>query len=153
MTLHLRPATESDIDFLLALRDKTMRQYLQEAGMATSREEYEKRIRFEFSSAQIMEFDGTPMGLFKVRYDAKQNCWHIIQIQIDPHYQGLRIGSRLIGDVISKAWETGATVKLSVIRTNPAKRLYQRLGFKVVGNRGAELLMALCTDELHEIGC
>ena len=47
-----------DIPSLLSLRDETMRRYLEEVGMPTSIEEYEKRIRFEFSHAQIVELDG-----------------------------------------------------------------------------------------------
>lgn len=143
MDLSLRNANESDMRFLFALRDKTMKFYLEEAGMPTSHEEYEKRIRFEFDSAQIVELGGSPIGLFKVTYSNARNYWYIVQIQIEPMYQGMKVGTRLIGQLIEKANETGATVGLSVINTNPAQHLYTRLGFKVVGATGAEQLMEL----------
>ncbi|TOQ41117.1 N-acetyltransferase, partial [Vibrio parahaemolyticus] len=38
MNISLRRASETDIPFLLLLRDKTMRRYLEEVGMPTSTE-------------------------------------------------------------------------------------------------------------------
>lgn len=143
MDINLRKANGSDISFLLSLRDKTMRLYLEQAGMATSQEEYIKRIRFEFENAQIVEMAGNPIGLFKVTYSHKRNYWYIVQIQIEPDYQGMSIGSYLINQLIEKAKDAGATVGLSVINTNPARHLYSRLGFEVSGTNGSETLMEL----------
>ncbi|MGR5066084.1 GNAT family N-acetyltransferase [Photobacterium sp. DNB22_13_2] len=143
MEISLRNACELDMPFLLALREATMRQYLVEAGMPTSQEEYEKRIRFEFDHAQIVEWGGGPIGLFKATYSNERKYWYIVQIQIDPEYQGMRIGSWLINRVIEKAKTTGATVGLSVINSNPAKHLYFRLGFREVSTIDAEQLMEL----------
>ena len=88
MDISLRRASEADIPFLLSLRDKTMRRYIEELGMPTSTEEYEKRIRFEFSHAQIVEFDGKAIGLFKATYTEELNYWYLVQIQISPKFQG-----------------------------------------------------------------
>lgn len=143
MNISLRCANEADMAFLLALRDKTMRCYLEEAGMPTSPEENEKRIRYEFADARIVELDGHSVGLFKATYDQESNYWRLVQIQIDPEYQGQKIGSALIRDLIAKAKESGAKVGLSVISTNPAKHLYLKLGFTVVDASEAEHKMEL----------
>ncbi|CZF79615.1 MULTISPECIES: GNAT family N-acetyltransferase [Grimontia] len=145
MDISLRRASEEDIPFLLSLRDQTMRQYLEEVGMPTSAEEYEKRIRFEFSHAKIVELDGKPVGLFKATYTEELNYWYLVQIQISPEFQGLKIGSKLILNLIAKAATTKSKVGLSVIETNPAKQLYLRLGFEVVKRSGDELLLELQT--------
>ncbi|WP_120510673.1 GNAT family N-acetyltransferase [Photobacterium salinisoli] len=143
MDTSLRRAVDEDLEFLISLRDKTMRQHLLAVGMPISREEYVKRILFEFDHAQIVELEGTPIGLFKAKFDEALNYWYIIQIQIEPSYQGLQIGSRLIQGLIEQARRTGASVGLSVIKTNPAKHLYLRLGFNVVDESGVEHLMEL----------
>ncbi len=143
MDISLRRASETDIPFLLLLRDKTMRRYLEEVGMPTSTEEYEKRIRFEFSHAQIVELDGKPIGLFKATYTEELNYWYLVQIQISPEFQGLKIGSKLILDLITKAGAAKSKVGLSVIETNPAKQLYLKLGFEIVKSSGAEQLLEL----------
>ena len=141
MDISLRPASEADIPFLLLLRDKTMRKYLEEVGMPTTEEEYEKRIRYKFAHAQIVELNGNPIGLFKAIYTVELNYWYLVQIQIAPEYQGLKVGSKLISDLIGKAGLTNSKVGLSVIKTNPAKQLYSKLGFKVVESSGVEHLM------------
>lgn len=66
-----------------------------------------------------------------------------MQIQISPEHQGLKIGSKLITDLIGKAGLTNSKVGLSVIKTNPAKQLYLQLGFKVVESSGVEHLMEI----------
>ncbi|MFA0570867.1 GNAT family N-acetyltransferase [Vibrio gallaecicus] len=109
--------------------------------MPTTEEDYEKRIRYEFAHAQIVELNGNPIGLFKAIYTVELNYWYLVQIQITPEYQGLKVGSKLISDLIGKAGLTNSKVGLSVIKTNPAKQLYSKLGFKVVESPGVELLM------------
>ena len=132
MDISLRKALESDINFLIDLRDITMRTHLEKVGMPVTRDEYIKRISYEFDAAQIVELDGLPVGLFKVVYYQDISQWYIIQIQIHPGYQNLNIGSNLIRSITDKALNMDASVGLSVIKTNPALKLYLRLGFEQV---------------------
>ncbi|GAL35319.1 acetyltransferase GNAT family [Vibrio maritimus] len=118
-----------------------MRTYLEQAGMAVCYDSYEARIQFEFQSAQIVEVDNQPVGLFKAVYEPEKNHWQIIQIQILPAFQGLGIGSKLITELIGNAEKSGASIGLSVIDSNPAMELYERLGFRVIGRKGSEYLM------------
>ena len=48
-----------------------------------------------------------------------------------PEFQRRGIGSRLVTDVHGLARSKGKGVRLTVIRCNPAKKLYDRLGFAV----------------------
>lgn len=56
---------------------------------------------------------------------------YIRMIFLLPEFQGMGIGSRLITDIHSLARDKGKGLSLKVIRCNPAKRLYDRLGFVV----------------------
>jgi ribosomal protein S18 acetylase RimI-like enzyme len=47
-------------------------------------------------------------------------------------YRGLGVGTRIITDLIAEAKDNGACVVLSVLKVNPAKRLYDRLGLCVI---------------------
>ncbi len=141
MELCIRVATARDVEFLHHLRDQTMRTYLEQAGMPVTYDSYEARIQFEFQSAQILEVDNKPVGLFKAVYEPENNHWQIIQIQILPAFQGLGIGSKLITDLIGTAEKSDASIGLSVLDSNPAMELYKRLGFRVIGRKGSELLM------------
>lgn len=138
MNITLRPALESDLAFLIALRTNTMQQYLKQAGMPTDKEDFIQRIRYKFECANIVLVDEQPAGLFKAEYIESENMWYLIQIQIHPDFQNQKIGSYLIGRLIDKANLSHANVGLSVIKQNPAYALYTRLGFTKVGENAFE---------------
>jgi ribosomal protein S18 acetylase RimI-like enzyme len=53
-----------------------------------------------------------------------------------PSLHGQGFGTQLIQSVITEARHAGASLKLDVLKTNPARRLYERLGFTTHrGNR------------------
>lgn len=143
MNISLRSALESDIDFLVDLRDATMRDYLEQVGMPISLDDYLDRIQYKFDCAQIITLDQVPIGLFKAEFQAQQNLWNLIQIQIHPGYQNANIGSRLLKNLIESAQVTQSRVSLSVLKTNPAYQLYQRLGFKKISESDYEYNLEL----------
>jgi ribosomal protein S18 acetylase RimI-like enzyme len=51
------------------------------------------------------------------------------------------LGSAILGAVLELAREERRAVELVVLKCNPAQRLYERLGFTVVGDDGARLTM------------
>jgi len=143
MNIALRQAVESDIDFLVELRNSTMRDYLEEIGMPISLEDYLDRIHYRFDCAQIVTLDDVPIGLFKAEFQPENNLWYLIQIQIHPGYQNAKIGTHLIHSLIEKAKQSSANVGLSVIKTNPAYKLYQSLGFEKIGENQYEYELEL----------
>lgn len=126
-TLALQPATEDDLPFLLSLRKSTMTEHLERAGAPLDDEHHLARVRHRFDDAQIVWLDGRPAGLFKHYRDAAG--WRIVQIQIDPAFQGRGLGRRLLAGVLEQADAEGAPVTLSVLKGSPARRLYEALGF------------------------
>jgi ribosomal protein S18 acetylase RimI-like enzyme len=137
----LRPATEADVPFLLALRAQTMTRHQVASGLVPTEQAQLERVRVRYECAQIIESSGEPAGLFKVSRDGSE--WQLIQIQLAPELQGQGIGERLIRDLIAEARARGATLKLHVLHPNPARRLYERLGFRVVSNGEHEYEMQL----------
>jgi GNAT superfamily N-acetyltransferase len=62
-----------------------------------------------------------------------------------PNYRGKGVGTLLLSRILDsvRAAKTYAAISLSVSPTNPAVRLYERLGFKTVGISGSSLVMRL----------
>ena len=55
-----------------------------------------------------------------------------LSIAVLPDYRGQGIGTRLLDALLAVADERFAAVSLSVSESNPARRLYERLGFRVL---------------------
>ena len=49
-----------------------------------------------------------------------------------PAFQGKGIGTRIVQDVIAHATAQRLPVRLQVLRANPARALYERLGFRTL---------------------
>jgi ribosomal protein S18 acetylase RimI-like enzyme len=60
------------------------------------------------------------------------NEWGVVQLQIAPEHQGRGIGECALQTVLLAAQADALPVMLKVLKGNPAKRLYERLGFETV---------------------
>ena len=75
-----------------------------------------------------MVVDGHAIGYLGV--SERESAVFIDQVEITPKYQGRGIGTALINDLLAR----GRPVELGVLKMNgDARRLYERLGFRVTG--------------------
>jgi len=139
MQLQRRPATEADIPFLLSLRRATMDGHLAASGASITDESHLLRLMYQFGCAEILLGDGEPVGLLKVRRSPDE--WEIVQIQLSSDLQGQGLGRSLLEEVLAGADAAHVEVKLSVLKANPARRLYEKLGFALVGEDAHEYFM------------
>ncbi|WP_338640731.1 GNAT family N-acetyltransferase [Burkholderia pyrrocinia] len=127
--INLRTASPADLPFLLTLRRLTMTGHLQRVGAPTDDEAHDRRIRAHFDDAMIVCEGATAIGLLKVTRSAGE--WHVHQIQLLPARQGQGIGEAVLRELLSDAARANVPVTLSVLHGNPARRLYERLGFRI----------------------
>lgn len=79
----------------------------------------------------IVLAESGPIGRMIV--DPGASGWRLVDIALLPSWRGGGIGSLLLRGVLHAAVRAGAPgVALTVEFTNPARRLYERLGFSVV---------------------
>lgn len=130
MNLQYRKASESDLDFLLDLRIKTMTEHYANSGLPTTEESALQRVLYQFEKANIISLDNEPIGLLKLNKESDKT--EVLQIQIDPKMQGKGIGKIILEDIIEQAKTAQKRVILSVLKTNKAQNLYSSLGFKIV---------------------
>ncbi|MEJ6003445.1 GNAT family N-acetyltransferase [Paucibacter soli] len=138
-TFALRPATAADLPFLLRLRQQTMQDHLLAAGIELSPQQHLERVLYRFDVAQLLMVGGAAAGLLKLARDAEP--WELLQIQIAPDFQGRGLGRQLIEQVIAEARRARASIRLGVLKHNPAKRLYDSLGFVVLATDEREFQM------------
>jgi GNAT superfamily N-acetyltransferase len=137
--LFFRPATPADVPALLALRLSTMTPHLERAGAPGDVAAHLARVNYRFEDA-LMLYEGDELaGLFKVTRSGTE--WKLVQVQIAPHRQGQGLGGRLVRGLQAQAAEAGCAIELDVLKGNPARRLYERCGFLVVGEDALEFRM------------
>jgi len=107
-----------------------MSDYINKSGDQFNLETQSIRIMKEYESIKIVKTDDQDIGMLKVKCNSDN--WEIIQIQLLPDYQHMGIGTNLIQNLQMEATQQGIIVFLSVLKVNPAKRLYERLGFEMV---------------------
>lgn len=133
----LRPATAQDLPFLMQLRLQTMQAYLLAAGVDLNEAEHLARIQHRFELAQILMLDDTAAGLVKLAREPA--AWELLQVQIAPSLQGRGLGRALI----DQSREARVPLRLHVLKQNPARHLYERLGFEHIGEDALEYEMQL----------
>jgi ribosomal protein S18 acetylase RimI-like enzyme len=98
-----------------------------------SEEEHLRRVLTHFENAEIVTHGSEPAGLLKVVRDVQ--VWELMQIQLSPSLQGQGFGTKLLKQLVDEAQAAHAELRLNVLKTNPARRLYERLGFTVVAEK------------------
>lgn len=137
--LRYRSAQPQDIEFLLNLRKLSMNAHLSKAGFETSDQYHLSRIHESFGDSLIIEVNGNAVGLLKLaRFSDRL---HIRQFQILPKFHNKGIGGKVLNSVKNKANSLKLPITLNVLFDNPARSLYLRHGFEVIGQTEFEFQM------------
>ena len=141
MKIDLVKAVEEDRKYPLQLRKSTMTEHLAAAGIFLSDAEHDFRVDDAFDCTFIAWHSGARIGMAKSRNS--NDRLEIMQLQVLPEYQGKGLGQELVQSFIDTAKAENKCLMLAVLKRNPAKRLYERLGFSVVGEDEHEFHMRL----------
>jgi len=86
------------------------------------------RQRWDVTQVGIITLDGTDIGW--LQSFVKDDALFLGQLFVDRTLRGRGIGTQLVKGLIEEAARAGRAVTLGVVKTNPALRLYERLGFR-----------------------
>jgi ribosomal protein S18 acetylase RimI-like enzyme len=140
--LRLRPAVVDDFDLLYQIHRDALGKYVEQTWGSWDEGWQAQKFRedFDVTHRQVIEWDGKVIGYLEVA--EKQDCIRLADIRIAPDFQRRGIGTRLIRGVLERAAARGLPVTAAVLRVNPARRLYERLGFEVVDSTQTHYRMA-----------
>lgn len=137
----LRPAEDGDHAFLARVYASTREAEL--AAVPFTAEQKATFLEQQFAaqsrhfatyvdtSFDVVLVDGEPAGRLIVGHWPERE--HLADIALLPAFRGRGIGTRLLAQVIGEADRRRVPTTIQVDRTNPAQRLYARLGFSPVG--------------------
>jgi GNAT superfamily N-acetyltransferase len=97
------------------------------------------RQHYADASFLIVVLDGRPVGRLYVHYTSRDV--RVLDISLVPDVRRKGVGRWLLETVIEKADGLSAPVTLHVALENPARRLYERLGFRAVTQDAMNLFM------------
>jgi ribosomal protein S18 acetylase RimI-like enzyme len=121
---------KEDFDWLLDLRRATMDPHIRASGDEPLEEVHREAVLKDYESTRIIVVSDTDVGMVKLITQTLP--WHLRQIQVSPEFQGAGIGRSVLTEILDQAREALAPIVLNVLRVNPAKTLYESLGFQVV---------------------
>ncbi len=136
----LRNARDSDYGFAERLYLMTMQPLLRRLG-ALNKQDLITNFRrlYQRDDVKIIVVGGVDAGWLQVGESEQEIS--LYQIHIEPDYRRRGIGTCLLQDLLMRSRQTRKPVSLYVVRNNPASALYERLGFKVVGEDETKLFM------------
>ena len=139
--ISLRPSTPADQPFLVSLY-ATTRSELDLLDWNQEQKDMFVMMQFNAQSQQynwsypqaensIVMRDQEAIGRIIINEDGDE--FTLVDISLIPAYRGLGIGSHLLRTLLTKAGDAAKPIRLHVLQSSPAKNLYERLGFSIVG--------------------
>ncbi len=141
MGLALRPETDGDLPFLMRVFASTRVDELTLVPWTADQkraflvhqfgaQRHHYRTFYPNTAFDVLERDGSAIGRLYV--DERQTRVHILDIALIPESRGGGIGTAIVSAIQDYARTRGKGVDIFVERINPAKSLYDRMGFRVV---------------------
>jgi ribosomal protein S18 acetylase RimI-like enzyme len=145
-----RPVVESDREFLYALYASTRADELAAVPWTPAQKQAFVRQQFEAQDLayrsnypgaefQLILIEGCAAGRLFIH--RRQTDIRIMDIALLPEFRSRGIGSSILTSLTSEGSRTGRTVTIHVEVFNPARRLYERFGFRGVSVNDVYLLM------------
>ena len=132
MNYEFKLATKEDFDFVFFVKKQNYKKYVEELWSwdeeeqaKINRETYLERVH----NYRIITLNNNNIGTFCSHITA-DNEYFLNEINLIKEYQRLGIGTNILNDIIEMNKKDKRNIILQVFKTNPAKKLYERLGFK-----------------------
>jgi len=148
--ISLRPECPEDREFLYALYASTREEEMKLVSWPDSQKQAFLRMQFDLQSThyhhhypgasyQIILSEGLPIGRLYIHRVESQIL--LIDIALMPQHRGIGTGGQLLGELLAEARAAQKTLAIHVEHNNPALRLYARLGFRIIEDKGVYYYM------------
>jgi len=124
-----RRTRPDDFDYCARLYFAGMKRTVRDFGLDAASLAEILRQQWRVSDVRIVRAGGLDVGWFQTRI--QRGTLFIMQLFIDPAFQGQGIGTAVLKRLLREAARSGLPMTLNVFRGNRALRLYERLGFKI----------------------
>ena len=127
--LTLRPAQPADFPFCQRTYFEPMRETIEKLGLDQAYHLANLANRWLVEQVRVVMIRGKAVGWLQTALT--DDALFLSQLFVDTSFQRQGIGTHLVQILIEEAARDDKAVTLGVVKTNPALRLYRRLGFSV----------------------
>lgn len=128
MAFHLRAATDRDLTFARTLTHEAMNRYYAQYGLLWSNDGFD--TAWAGRENWLICRDDNVLGFISLSRDGQ--ALYIRELHLLESCRKQGAGSWVLEQMALKASGQGL-LRLTVFKTNPARRLYQRMGLNIVG--------------------
>lgn len=125
-----RQASPQDFDYCARLYFAGMEQIIRRLNLDLDRQTSSFQNQWEPAQVQLITLDGTDVGWLQSMKE--EDALFLAQLFVDASVQRRGIGTEVMRRLIGEASRSSRAVELAVVKINPALRLYERLGFKII---------------------
>ena len=130
-----RNCTLDDFDFLFELKKQNFKWYVDKIWSWNDddqKQRLKQDLKEHLQHKRIILLDNKEVGIYVVHITENGDLF-INEISILKEYQNKGIGRKILEEQLKENHKKGIRTILQVFKENPAKRLYEKLGFKVYG--------------------
>lgn len=141
----LRPATSRDTELLWRIQRLALGSYVTAifgTDEAAQRSFFDDH--FSVEAHEVIRVEGQDAGY--LLYETRGDHVYLANVALLPEFQRRGVGAEVVRHVVAQANALGLPVRLQVLRSNPARNFYERLGFELVGETDTHWLLARPPD-------
>jgi len=129
MQIVLRPAVSQDFEYCKRLYFTGMKKIIEELGLDMAAQAASFLQNWDLAEVRIIAVGNSEVGW--LQSSVRDDGLFVAQLFVDDPFQGQGIGTEVLNRLIGEASRLNQAVRLAVVKTNPALRLYERLGFHI----------------------
>ena len=129
MQIALRPAIAQDFEYCKRLYFTGMKKIIEELGLDMTAQTVGFHENWELAEVRIIAVGTSDAGW--LQSSVRDDGLFVAQLFVDDPFQRQGIGTEVMNRLIGEATVLNQAVRLAVVKTNPALRLYVRLGFHI----------------------
>jgi len=131
MDHRLRPATPGDQARLWEIKRRGLRAYIEQTWGTWDEEVQRARFDASFEPAEIQVIVVAERVAGYLAVHREPQAIQLLNLMVDPEFQNRGLGTAVLRGLLAEAQARQMPVRLQVMKVNPARRLYERIGFTV----------------------
>jgi GNAT superfamily N-acetyltransferase len=139
MPISFRQAVNQDFDYCKRLYFGEMEWIIKELHLDRAAQEATFRQQWDLTQVRIRSLDGSDVGWIQTM--TQDDELFVAQMFVDRPFQRRGVGTEVMKRLIGEAALINQTMRLNVVKINPAVWLYERLGFRVINEDDRKFYM------------